>query len=251
MNRVRVRAREKKTPPELSAVKRRAPRALTNTSTNTTPEPASRFTFPARLYPIVDTLGDPGRSHVELAEAILAAGVPLLQLRVKGEPTGHFVELARAVKALADRHGARLIINDRCDVAQLVDAAGVHLGQDDLPVAAARQLLGAGKLIGFSTHNLEQAAAAMREGSADYLGFGPIFATTSKDRPDPMQGLDGLRRMRAVVTLPVVAIGGITSATVHEVLAAGADAVAMIGEIVRATDVTDTVRRLLHLTQTA
>ena len=203
------------------------------------------FSFPARLYPIVDTLGDPHRSHVELARAILAAGAPLLQLRVKHQPTARFVELARAVKAEADRHGALLLINDRADIAKLVDAAGVHLGQDDLPVHAAREILGPHAIVGFSTHSLAQAEAAAREGQADYLGFGPIYATSSKDNPDPLQGVDGLRAVRRRVQLPLVAIGGITAATMTDVLGAGADAVAMIGEIVRAADVTGTVRVLL------
>jgi thiamine-phosphate pyrophosphorylase len=208
-------------------------------------EHGTRFSFPARLYPIADTLGDPQRSYVDLAEAILAGGAPLLQLRVKEQPTARFVEIARAVKIAADRRSARLIINDRADIAKLVDAAGVHLGQDDLPPAAARALLGPHKLIGLSTHTLDQALAAARAGVTDYIGFGPIFRTTSKPRPDPTQGLDGLRAVRARVALPIVAIGGITARTMDEVLAAGADAVAMIGEIVRATDVAGTVRALL------
>ena len=209
-----------------------------------------RFTkFPSRLYPIVDTLGDAGRSHVELAAAILAAGVPLLQLRVKDQPTARFVEFARAVKALADRTGAQLIINDRADIAKLVDAAGVHLGQQDLPATAARAILGPDKLVGLSTHTLAQADAAAREGIADYLGFGPIYSTTSKEHPDPIQGLDGLRTVRQHVALPIVAIGGITAATMPAVLANGADAVAMIGTVVRARDVEATVRHLLHASQ--
>ena len=208
------------------------------------------FSFPARLYPIIDTLGDPQRSHLDLARAVLAAGTPLLQLRVKHEPTGRFVELARAVKAEADRHGALLLINDRADIAKLVNAAGVHLGQDDLPVHAAREILGPRAIIGFSTHTLAQAEAAAREGLADYLGFGPIYATSSKDNPDPVQGLDGLRAVRRQLQMPLVAIGGITAATIADVLAAGADAVAMIGEIVRATDVTETARTLLERLQT-
>src|SRR5574337_1803417 len=130
------------------------------------------FSFPSRVYPIVDTLNDPRRSHVELARCILAAGARLLQLRVKGESTGRFVEIARDVKAISDAHHALLIINDRPDIAKLVDAAGVHLGQEDLPIAAARQILGPAKIIGLSTHTLEQADAAAREGIADYLGFG-------------------------------------------------------------------------------
>lgn len=203
------------------------------------------FPFPSRLYPIIDTLGDPQRSHVELARAVLAAGAPLLQLRVKDCPTGEFVEIARAVKALADATQAQLIINDRADVAKLVDAAGVHLGQTDLPLAAARQILGPGKIIGYSTHTIAQAEAAARAGIADYIGVGPVYATASKQHPDPVIGLDGLRTARSRITLPIVAVGGITAATMRAVLSAGADAVAMIGEIVRAADVEATVRALL------
>jgi len=203
------------------------------------------FRFPRRLYPIVDTLGDEQRAYMELARAILAAGAPFVQLRVKDLATGVFVEVARQVKALSDAAGAQLIINDRADIARLVDAAGVHLGQDDLPVDAARAILGREKIIGLSTHNLAQAEAAARTGLVDYIGFGPVFATTSKERPDPLQGLDGLRRVRRAVSLPIVAIGGITAATLPAVLDAGADAAAMIGEIVRAHDITATVRHLL------
>jgi thiamine-phosphate pyrophosphorylase len=204
------------------------------------------FTFPSRLYPIIDTLGDPRLSYAALTRAVLAAGARFFQLRVKDQPTGRFVEIAREVKALADRYGARLIVNDRADIAKLVDAAGVHLGQDDLPLAAARAILGGGKIIGFSTHNLTQAEAVAPESIADYIGFGPIYRTASKDRPDPVQGLEGLRLIRSRVTLPIVAIGGITGETMPAVLAAGADAVAMISEIVRAADVTAKVRELLR-----
>ena len=203
------------------------------------------FSFPSRLYPIVDTLGDSQRSHVALAQAIVDAGVRLFQLRVKDQPTSRFVEIARDIKTFADHSGVQLIINDRPDIAKLIDAAGVHLGQQDLPAAAARQILGPTKIVGVSTHNLSQAEAAAREGAADYLGFGPIYPTTSKERPDPVQGLDGLRSIRRRVGIPIVAIGGITADTMAEVLTAGADAVAMIGEIVGAADVRAKVRELL------
>ena len=203
------------------------------------------FSFPCRLYPIVDTLNDPRSSHVELAHAMLSAGAPFLQLRMKGTATRRVVAVAREVKALTERHRAQLIINDRPDIAKLIDAAGVNLGQDDLPVAAARQVLGPDKIIGVSTHNLAQAEAAAREGIADYIGFGPIYPTRSKERADPVRGIDGLRQVRDRVALPIVAIGGITAATMGEVLAAGADAVAMISEIVRAPDVGAKVRALL------
>lgn len=195
------------------------------------------FKFPSRLYVIVDPLGQRDRSHRALAAAALAAGAPLLQMRAKGLPTGRLVEVARELKALADRAGATFIVNDRADVARLVDAAGVHLGQEDLPPEAARRILGPHKVIGLSTHNVEQARAAAAQGIADYIGFGPMYATTSKENPDPVQSLEALQRVRREVSLPLVAIGGITAETMGEVLAAGADAVAMIGEIVRAPDV--------------
>jgi thiamine-phosphate pyrophosphorylase len=204
------------------------------------------FRFPSRLYPIIDTLGDERRSYTQLAHAILAPGTPFVQLRAKHLATGAFVQVAREIKALTDAAGAQLIINDRADIARLVDAAGVHLGQEDLPVAAARAILGQDKIVGFSTHNVAQAEAAARSGLVDYIGFGPIFSTASKERPDPVQGLEGLRRVRRAVTVPIVAIGGIAAATLPAVLDAGADAAAMIGEIVRAADVTAAVRRLLE-----
>ncbi len=205
------------------------------------------FRFPSRLYPIVDTLGDPGRSAVTLAEELLAAGVRFFQLRVKDENTRRFVELARAVQARAAAAGAALIINDRADIALLVGAAGVHLGQEDLSPADARGLLGRDKIIGFSTHNLEQVEQAARSDAVDYLGFGPIYATASKLRADPIQGLDGLRRARAYARLPLVAIGGITRDTALDALAAGADAVAVIGDIVRAPAVPERVAEFLRL----
>jgi thiamine-phosphate pyrophosphorylase len=196
-----------------------------------------RFHFPSRLYPILDSPADPARSVLDLADALLGAGMRFLQLRVKREPTRRFVELARAVQTRAVQHAAALLINDRADIALLVGAAGVHLGQEDLPVADARGLLGPDALIGFSTHNVEQADAAANAGVADYIGFGPIFPTRTKDTPDPVQGLDGLRAVRGRVALPIVAIGGITVATAPAVIAAGADAVAVISDLVRARDV--------------
>lgn len=203
------------------------------------------FSFPSRLYPIIDDLGDPRRSHADIAAAVVRGGARFLQLRVKSRPTGEIVEIARQVKSIADSAGAALIVNDRADVAALIDAAGVHLGQDDLPVEAARRLLGEGKVVGLSTHNLVQAEEAARAGMVDYIGFGPIFATASKDNLDPVQGIEALRAVRRRVQLPIVAIGGISCAKMADVLAVGADAVAMIGGIVRAPDIEARVRALL------
>ncbi len=204
------------------------------------------FRFPSRLYPIIDTLGDPRRSHLELAEAALRAGARFLQLRVKGRATRDFAELARAVQQRASARGALLIVNDRTDIALLVGAAGVHLGQDDLPLEDARRLLGPEKILGWSTHNLEQVRAAERSGLADYIGFGPIFETPSKENPDPPQGLPGLMQARAASRLPIAAIGGITAETAPAVLRAGADAVAVIGAICRAPDPEGTTAALLR-----
>jgi thiamine-phosphate diphosphorylase len=203
------------------------------------------FRFPSCLYPIADTLGDPQHSYAELAAAIVRGGARLLQLRVKDRTTRDFVQIARDVKTITDAAGALLIINDRADIAALVDAAGVHVGQNDLSAETARLALGPDKIVGVSTHTVAQAEAAARSGAATYIAFGPIFATASKTNPDPVQGIEALRRVRRIGDLPIVAIGGITAATMAEVVDAGAEAVAMIGEIVRASDVEAKVRSLL------
>lgn len=186
------------------------------------------FEFPQPLYPIVDS--------PSLAEAVVGAGVRLFQLRVKGRPTGEHVEIARAVQAIAARAGAKLIVNDRADVARLVGAAGVHLGQDDLPAGAARGILGPDAIVGVSTHNLAQVAAAVRDGVADYIGFGPIHPTRSKADAEPVQGEEGLRAARAACALPIAAIGGLTVQNAGAAIGAGADAVAVIGALAGAPD---------------
>jgi thiamine-phosphate pyrophosphorylase len=201
------------------------------------------FCFPQPLYPIADVV--PGRDALALVDAILAGGARFLQLRAKQLATGELVELARAAQQRAARAGALLILNDRADVARLVGAAGVHLGQDDLPPGEARTLLGADAIIGWSTHDARQVDAAMRAGAIDYLAYGPIFATASKANPDPVQGIGALAAVRARVKLPLVAIGGITEATIADVRAGGADAVAVIGAIAGSDDPAAATRRLL------
>jgi thiamine-phosphate pyrophosphorylase len=203
-------------------------------------------TLPSRLYLIVDPL-DTGRDPVHLARAMLAGGARLLQLRLKSTATGALVRTAETVRELTAAAGATFILNDRADVAQACGADGVHLGQEDLPVAAARAVLGAGKLIGFSTHSETQLAEARAHG-ADYLAFGPIFATTSKSAADPVLGCERLASARALTTAPLVAIGGITAATASAVLAAGADAVAVIAALVRAPDVERATAELIART---
>jgi len=186
------------------------------------------------LYAIVDPL-DTGRDPVALARALLAGGARLLQLRLKGATSRDLHAVAAAVAPLARAAGARLLVNDRPDVARAVAADGVHLGQDDVPVAVARRVLGPGGLVGVSTHDLAEARAAAAAG-ADYVGVGPVYATASKARALDPRGPALVRAVRAAVSCPIVAIGGITAATAPDVIAAGADAVAMIAALVRAAD---------------
>jgi thiamine-phosphate pyrophosphorylase len=202
----------------------------------------SRLALPS-LYAIVDPL-DTGRTPENLAADLVAGGARLLQLRLKDASTRELLAAARAVRALTTRAGALLLINDRPDVARAAGADGVHLGQDDLPVAAARAVLGPGALIGVSTHDVEQARSAAADG-ADYVGVGPVFATSTKRGALPPRGLALVRAVRTAVPLPLVAIGGITPETAAGVRAAGADAVAMIGALIRAPDVTAAVRDTL------
>ncbi len=152
---------------------------------------------------------------------------------------------ALSLRQVATEVGATLIINDRCDLALAVKADGVHLGQEDLPLADARRLLGPDAIIGLSTHNPEQvrAAAALQP---DYIGFGPIFGTTTKADHDPVVGLEGLRAARALTTLPIFAIGGITSQHVSDIMTAGADGVAVISAILKAADLEAAIKTFLH-----
>lgn len=196
------------------------------------------------LYAIVDPL-DTGRDPVALGEALLAGGARLLQLRLKHAPARDVLAVARALVPLARRAGARLLVNDRPDVARAAGADGVHLGQEDLPIAAARQVLAPGAIVGVSTHYPEQARVAAAAG-ADYLGVGPVYATTSKVNALAPRGLDLVAAVRALVPdRPLVAIGGITPETAPAVRRAGADAGAMIGALVRSPDPAAAVREVV------
>ena len=195
------------------------------------------------LYAIVDPL-DTGRTPVALAAALLAGGARLLQLRLKDAGAATVLDAARAILPLARAHGALLLVNDRPDVARAAGADGVHVGQDDLPVAAARLVVGPDAIVGVSTHDVEQARAAAAAG-ADYVGVGPVYATTTKAGALPPRGLALVRAVRAAVPCPIVAIGGIDAGTAPAVRAAGADAVAMIGALVSTPDPALAVRTVL------
>lgn len=184
------------------------------------------------FYPILDEdwLRSSGRDPEEAARRLLKAGAEIIQLRRKSEFTRDAFEQALRLSRLIRGAGARFIVNDRADVALMVEADGVHLGQTDLPPAAVRGFAGDRLLIGYSTHNEEQLRAADAE-PVDYLAFGPIFSTGSKRNPDPEVGLDQLRRMRALTRKPLVAIGGINRERAADVRAAGADSVAVISAV--------------------
>jgi len=184
------------------------------------------FRLLSPLYAIADTTQTEGRPIPEVVEEMLAAGLRILQLRVKDRPGADFFRMARAVRTLTSRSDCVLIINDRIDIAVAVDADGVHLGQEDFPIAAARPLMGR-KIIGVSTHSLDQARDAETQG-ADYIGFGPLFGTSTKDTGYAARGVAMLALVRDAVQIPIVAIGGITSENVREAWEHGADAAAMI-----------------------
>ncbi len=199
--------------------------------------------FESRLYVIVDPLDLEARPS-ELAARALDAGARTIQLRWKTAATAALLVEAERIATLARKAAAKFIVNDRADVALAVGADGVHLGQRDLPVEAARSILGPDRLIGLSTHNPAEVEKANRA-PVDYLGFGPIFPTKSKEKADPVQGIAGLERVRALTDKPIVAIGGIAESNLAAVIEAGADAVALIAEIVRARDVGAKIRSLL------
>lgn len=188
-----------------------------------------------RIYPITDS-NISGLTQAEQTSRLIAGGARVVQIREKNLGAGEFCEAARAALAVARERGVPLIINDRVDIALLVGADGVHLGQDDLPPAAARRLLGPFAVIGYSTHNLDQALAAAAM-PINYLAIGPIFPTGSKVNPDPVVGLEGLRAVRrALPQVSLVAIGGITRENARSVIEAGADSVALISAVLRTPD---------------
>ena len=189
-----------------------------------------------KLYPVTDARLS-GLSHAEQVARLRDGGARFIQLREKHLPPRQFYSEVEAAIAVARERGVRLIVNDRADIALALGADGVHLGQDDLDPPAARRLLGDNFIIGYSTHGVAQAIEAARL-PVNYIAVGPIFDTRTKDNPDAVVGLDGLRRVREAVDprLPLVAIGGITQETARAALDAGADSVAVIGALLRAPE---------------
>lgn len=192
-----------------------------------------------RLYAILDLSCFPDREALfRAAEELAVAGVQLIQYRNKNSSARVVLDQARELRTSLSRTGVsaprrvELIMNDRTDLCVAAEFDGVHVGQDDLWPESARKIVGTGRWLGVSTHNPEQVAEADTT-SADYIAIGPVFATGSKAKPDPVVGLDGVRKARSLTRKPLVAIGGITRQNCCSVLDAGADSVAVISDLVR------------------
>lgn len=189
-----------------------------------------------KLYPITDARLS-GLSHAEQVRRLAAGGASFIQLREKHADPRDFGREADEAASVARSLGVLLVVNDRADVALACGARGLHLGQDDLDPAAARLVVGDEFIVGYSTHGVEQAIEAARL-PVDYVAIGPVFATRTKENPDPVVGLEGVARVRAALDprLPLVAVGGITSGNAPAVLAAGADSVAVVAALLSRPD---------------
>jgi thiamine-phosphate pyrophosphorylase len=206
-------------------------------------------TLPSPLYVILDRQASGGRRLDELLDAVLAGGCRLVQLREKTMPPVELLPLAQALRRRCREAGALFIVNDRVDLALAVEADGAHVGQDDLPAREARRLLPPPMILGVSTHNPDQARRARNDG-ADYVAVGSMFPTGSKIGYD-LVGPELVRRVRADISVPLVAIGGITPDNVGQVIEAGADAVAVISAIGSARDPAAAVRGFLETIRSA
>jgi thiamine-phosphate pyrophosphorylase len=194
----------------------------------------------SRLYGILDLSYVEIRDSGKMAEAMIAGGVDLIQLRAKDHSAAQIAEIAANLHRITARRGVPLIINDHPEVARIVPAQGVHLGQDDMAIAEARKVVGANCMVGKSTHSVDQAIRAFYEG-ADYIGFGPIFATPTK--PDyPPVGLDEIQKVHDAVRIPIFCIGGIKVDNLPEVLAAGARRVVIVSGLLQARDAAEYAR---------
>lgn len=194
----------------------------------------------SRLYGILDLSYVEMVDCAKMAEALIAGGVDLIQLRAKELASAHIAQLGADLHRLTAERGVPLIINDHPEVARVVSAEGVHLGQDDMPIAEAREIAGANCMVGKSTHSVDQAIRAFYEG-ADYIGFGPIFATPTK--PDyPPVGLDDIQKVHDAVRIPIFCIGGIKLDNLPDVLAAGARRVVIVSGLLQARDAAEYAR---------
>jgi thiamine-phosphate pyrophosphorylase len=200
-----------------------------------------------RLHVLTDRKTSRGRSHLQVAEAAIAGGADVLQLRDKEASSARLYQEALQLRKLTRDAQVPFIVNDRLDIALAVDADGVHVGQSDLPASVVRRIIGPGKILGVSVATVEEALQAEKDG-ADYLGVGPVFEArgTKPDTCEPM-GLECIARIRRHCRLPIVAIGGIDAENARKVREAGADAAAVISAIVSADDISQATRRLKRI----
>ena len=202
------------------------------------------------LYLVTDRALSRGRSTREIVEAAVAGGVSCVQLREKHCGTREFIEQARSIRNLLREKNIPLIINDRIDVALAAEADGVHLGQQDMPIDLARTISSGSLLIGISAESIDDAVRAEQDG-ADYIGISPVFATPTKTDTGPPLGLAGVRRIRELVSIPLVGIGGINHENGAAVIAAGADGIAVVSAIVSAADPAAAAQQLRSLVDRA
>jgi thiamine-phosphate pyrophosphorylase len=200
-----------------------------------------------RLHVLTDRKTSRGRSHLQVAEAAIAGGADVLQLRDKEASSARLYQEALQLRKLTRDAQVPFIVNDRLDIALAVDADGVHVGQSDLPASVVRRIVGPDKILGVSVATVEEALQAEKDG-ADYLGVGPVFEArgTKPDTCEPM-GLECIARIRRHCRLPIVAIGGIDAENARKVREAGADAAAVISAIVSADDISQATRRLKRI----
>jgi len=197
------------------------------------------------IYPITDKRLSGFNSHFQILKELVRGGATLVQIRDKDTALDGLLADLRRCGEFAGEHGVSLIVNDRCDLALCCGAHGVHLGQDDLPAEAARALMGRGRIIGLSTHNLRQVHASARL-AIDYIGYGPVYATSTKDTSSPVAGVRRLRNACDAATRPVVAIGGIGPGRIREVLDAGATSAAVISAAMAGGRIAKNMEALLN-----
>ncbi len=200
-----------------------------------------------RLHVLTDTVLQDRFSHLELTEMAISGGADTIQFRQKEGSTKELIEIARGMKRLCAEKGAVFIVNDRIDVAIAADADGVHLGQDDFPIPLARELLGKDRIIGGSAATPEEIENCIRE-NADYVGFGPIYPTGSKEDAGPVSGINLLKRIVSSTPVPIIAIGGIDQGNAIHVMATGAHGIAVISSVCCRKDPQKAARELQHIT---
>ncbi len=196
-----------------------------------------------KLHILTDTVLQSRFSHMEITRLGIAGGADTIQYRQKSGSTREMIEIARNMKRLCSEAGVVFIVNDRLDVAIAAEADGVHLGQDDFPIPMARELLGEGRIIGGSAATLDEARKCLSEG-ADYVGFGPVYPTSSKDDAGPVSGIYILKQVVEIIPLPIIAIGGVDAENIPDVIRAGAQGIAVISAVCCQDDPEEATRAL-------